>query len=202
MKKIKLLVVLAIIFIMNITFIALIQSDNIFWGKEKIKEKSGINKKTDEGIKSEYTLNISISPTGAGAVTKNPDSPGGVYSSGSTVQLTAYTNYGFNFKNWSGALTGTENPKSIVMNANKSVTANFTNIYFQTYMIPEKVSIPTVTSFSIGRPSWETGNADEQPVHPVNLNAFYMSKYEITIKQYVYFLNAGGNDDQDRKSVV
>jgi len=69
---------------------------------------------------------------------------------------------------------------------------------FETYMAPEMVSIPAVTSFSMGRPSWETGNADEQPVHPVNLNAFSISKYEITVKQYVYFLNAGGNDDHYR----
>lgn len=65
---------------------------------------------------------------------------------------------------------------------------------FPSYMIPEMVSIPAVTSFSMGRPDWESGYPEELPVHPVNLNAFSMSKYEITIQQYVYFLNSGGQD--------
>ena len=54
--------------------------------------------------------------------------------------------------------------------------------------------IPAVTSFSMGGPVGEGGWIDERPVHAVNLDAFYMGKYEITIQQYVYFLNAGGND--------
>ena len=59
----------------------------------------------------------------------------------------------------------------------------------------EIVSIPAVTGFLMGRPDWEVGNTKEQPVHAVNLDAFSMSKYEVTIEQYVSFLNAGGNDD-------
>ncbi len=61
--------------------------------------------------------------------------------------------------------------------------------------IPETISIPAVTSFSMGRPSWESGDSDEQPVHAVNLSAFSIGKYEVTAGQYVAFLNSGGNDD-------
>lgn len=146
-----------------------------------------------------YTLAISIIPAGSGTVSLNP--AGNIYAKDTSVTLTANTNPGYHFLNWSGALTGTANPTSIVMNANKSVTANFGS-YFQVYMIPDMVSIPTVTSFSMGGPVAEGGYANEQPVHPVNLNAFYMSKYEITIKQYVYFLNAGGNDDHYRTEMA
>ncbi len=70
--------------------------------------------------------------------------------------------------------------------------------YFQTNMFPEMISIPGVTSFSMGRPAWETSNITNTTndyVHAVDLDPFSMSKYEITIQQYVYFLNSGGKDD-------
>lgn len=58
----------------------------------------------------------------------------------------------------------------------------------------DMVFMPAVTGFSMGRPSWESGNADEQPVHAVNLSAFYISKYEVTVAQSCEFLNSGGQD--------
>jgi hypothetical protein len=58
-----------------------------------------------------------------GAVSKNPDQT--AYDSNSTVQLTAMPAIGYHFVNWSGAVSGTANPVSIVMNGNKTVTANF-----------------------------------------------------------------------------
>ena len=37
------------------------------------------------------------------------------------------------------------------------------------------------------------GEQDEQPVHKVKISAFYMSKYEITNREFAEFLNAKGN---------
>lgn len=58
-----------------------------------------------------------------GSVTKNPNTP--TYASGSTVQLTATANTGFKFTGWSGDATGSTNPLTVTMNANKTITANF-----------------------------------------------------------------------------
>ena len=58
-----------------------------------------------------------------GSVTKNPDTP--TYASGSTVLLTATPNTGFRFTGWSGDATGSTNPLTVIMNANKTITANF-----------------------------------------------------------------------------
>ncbi|MDD5065900.1 MAG: SUMF1/EgtB/PvdO family nonheme iron enzyme [bacterium] len=67
--------------------------------------------------------------------------------------------------------------------------------YLRPYMLPEMMPIPAVTSFSMGRPDWEvSSNLYEKPVHPVNLNAFSLSRFEITVQQYTYFLNAGSQD--------
>jgi uncharacterized repeat protein (TIGR02543 family) len=69
----------------------------------------------------QYTL--SVTATTGGSVTLNP--PGGTYASGTTVTLTAVPAAGYAFTGWSGALTGTANPTTLLMNANKSVTASF-----------------------------------------------------------------------------
>jgi plastocyanin len=67
-----------------------------------------------------YTLTTSATN---GTVTLNP--AGGSYQSGTVVTLTATANSGYNFSSWSGDLTGSTNPSTITVNANKSVTANF-----------------------------------------------------------------------------
>jgi uncharacterized repeat protein (TIGR02543 family) len=75
------------------------------------------------GSTTTYTLTISA-PNGT--VTKTPDKTG--YNSGDTVTLQATPSTGYTFSGWSGNLTGTTNPATLVMNANKSVTANFTAV--------------------------------------------------------------------------
>ena len=56
-------------------------------------------------------------------VEKNPNLA--LYDSATVVQLTAIPNTGYHFMNWSGDATGTENPTSVLMDGNKSVTARF-----------------------------------------------------------------------------
>jgi len=59
-----------------------------------------------------------------GTVVKHPDQL--TYDYGTVVELTATPNAGYKFTSWSGDATGIISPKSIIMNANKNVTANFT----------------------------------------------------------------------------
>ncbi len=73
-----------------------------------------------------FTLNVTAVN---GTVVKNPNQP--TYISGSTVKLTATPNSGYTFTSWSGSATGSVNPLSVVMNANKNITANFTPIVVQ-----------------------------------------------------------------------
>lgn len=69
----------------------------------------------------EYILSISVD--GSGSVTRNPNQA--TYPYGTIVQLTAVPDTGWVFTSWSGDLSGSTNPISITMNANKSVTAHF-----------------------------------------------------------------------------
>lgn len=70
-----------------------------------------------------YTLTTAVSPAGTGAITLTPPGPG--YRPGEVVQLTAVPATGYIFDHWEGAVSGTDNPASLTMNANSSVTAFF-----------------------------------------------------------------------------
>ncbi|MCL5877801.1 MAG: FG-GAP-like repeat-containing protein [Candidatus Bathyarchaeota archaeon] len=75
-----------------------------------------------ENPPTQYTLTVNI--VGSGSVSKNPNQA--TYTSGTPVELTATAATGYTFTGWSGDLTGTTNPATIIMNANKVVTATFT----------------------------------------------------------------------------
>ena len=73
-----------------------------------------------------YTLTIDI--VGSGSVSKDPDQS--YYSFGDVVELTAVADLGWTFVGWSGDLSGSVNPESIVMYGDSVVTATFSkNIY-------------------------------------------------------------------------
>jgi hypothetical protein len=72
-------------------------------------------------INVQYLLTTTVATAGAGSIGANPASPDGFYNSGASVQLTASAD----FVSWSGHLSGSANPQSLIMNGPKSVTANF-----------------------------------------------------------------------------
>jgi hypothetical protein len=76
----------------------------------------------DFELLSGFTLTVTV--IGTGSVAKNPDQAS--YHYGDVVQLTANPGTGWGFTGWSGDLTGSTNPTTIPMSANKAVTATFT----------------------------------------------------------------------------
>jgi uncharacterized repeat protein (TIGR02543 family) len=71
-----------------------------------------------------HTLTMAANPSGGG--TTDPAVGGHTYLEGTVVYLTATPNIGYVFSNWTGGVTGTTNPTSVTMSADKTVTANFT----------------------------------------------------------------------------
>ncbi len=69
---------------------------------------------------------LAVNTVGSGSVALNP--PGGVYGASTVVTLTANPASGWQFNGWSGDVTGSNNPATITMNANKNVTATFTQL--------------------------------------------------------------------------
>jgi len=85
-----------------------------------------------------------------GVVEKNPLQT--TYNHGSSVVLTATPNEGYVFSSWSGDATGTTNPLTVKMTANKDITANFTAIYsLNTTAVNGTVTKnPNLTSYAAG----------------------------------------------------
>ena len=52
---------------------------------------------------------------------------------GATVTLTAIASEGYEFDHWSGNLSGSENPTTIIMDSDKEITANFTEVTSSTF---------------------------------------------------------------------
>ena len=73
----------------------------------------------------QYALTTGVSSVASGTIVANPTPVGGVYNSGTPVQLTATPASGCAFVSWSGALTGTANPQTVTMSGPQTVTANF-----------------------------------------------------------------------------
>jgi hypothetical protein len=69
------------------------------------------------------TFKVSISRNGKGTVTADPTAAS--YASGTVVTLTATPDAGQPWVGWGGVCTGTSQTCTLMMDANKSVTANF-----------------------------------------------------------------------------
>lgn len=76
-----------------------------------------------ENMADQYTLDVTVE--GIGTVIKNPDKV--TYNQGETVTLTAaVTESDYQFSHWSGDLSGTDNPKTVEIDGDTSITAHFT----------------------------------------------------------------------------
>jgi uncharacterized protein (TIGR02145 family) len=73
-----------------------------------------------------FTLTGAVHPDCAGSLTLSPNQTS--YTQGQTVTVTFTPgNFGFSLDSWSGDASGSANPITVTMNANKSITANATH---------------------------------------------------------------------------
>ncbi|MBL7094327.1 PKD domain-containing protein [candidate division KSB1 bacterium] len=115
-------------------------------------------------VVSGLNLTVTIVPSNAGQVTKNPAQT--EYAYGDTVTLTPEANTGYFFTSWSGNFSGNDNPAKIVIDANKSVTATFgttsETVSKPTSLTgPESGTIGQVLSFLTGGSVSSTGHQVE-----------------------------------------
>jgi uncharacterized repeat protein (TIGR02543 family) len=115
-----------------------------------------------------------------GGITQTPDSP--YYDNGSSVFLTAIQNAGYHFTGWSGDASGTNNPVSVTMDSDKSVTASFTMNVITALTDVVSVTVPEggSTNFQVklsAQPTgdtvvvvaWLAGDPDVTPTAGTNL---------------------------------
>jgi len=97
----------------------------------EVKDKEGLVGSTKKSITLLSTLTVNISPVGAGSVLINPDLQ--EYEQNTEVNLTADSNVGYYFSEWSGDASGSLNPTIITMNSNKLINAIFTEGVFEDF---------------------------------------------------------------------
>jgi hypothetical protein len=71
------------------------------------------------------SLAVEVSNNNGGEVELDPPQPAEGYEVGTEVVLTAVAEDGFTFDRWVGALSGCENPVTITMDTDKTITAAF-----------------------------------------------------------------------------
>jgi hypothetical protein len=76
-------------------------------------------------FRTQYRLTTTASPATGGTVSVTPVSRDSYYDSGTVLQLTAAPNRGYPFANWTGSVSGTTNPRAVIMQGPMSITANF-----------------------------------------------------------------------------
>ncbi|MCJ7426158.1 MAG: hypothetical protein MUO17_03355 [Dehalococcoidales bacterium] len=101
-----------------------------------------------------YNLTTNVSPTEGGSVLPS----GGSYDPGVNVTITATANSGYVFDYWSGSASGTSPTTTVVMDAHKSVTANFTP-QAQTYTLTTSVSPSGAGSVSPSGGEYDAGSS-------------------------------------------
>ncbi|MFC1971511.1 hypothetical protein ACFLV0_06275 [Chloroflexota bacterium] len=74
-------------------------------------------------LTSTYTLEVTISPSEGGTVEKAPDLA--AYGEDMEVTLTAKAASDYEFSDWSGDVSGNSSSKTLIMDDDKNVTANF-----------------------------------------------------------------------------
>jgi hypothetical protein len=105
------------------------------------------------------TYTLSVSETGPGTIVQNP--VGASFASGTTVTLTAVSNAGDSFSNWSGACSGTALTCVLTLSANAIVAATFGT----------PPPAPTPASLAV-TPTQQSGNPGGQFVYMVTSTGF------------------------------
>jgi hypothetical protein len=72
------------------------------------------------------TYAVTISPATGGKVTSDPAQPADGYTAGTSVTLTAVPSTDYVFAHWTGALSGSANPVTLVVDGPKTLGAVFT----------------------------------------------------------------------------
>ncbi len=120
----------------------------------------------------DFTLTVAANNSAWGSV--NPTN--GIYSSGTSVQVTATPATYFQFANWTGGVTGTNNPLTVLMNTNLAVQAVFREILTTNHPTPwwwlaangytQNLESAVTTIGSNGMALWQSYIAGLNPGNP------------------------------------
>ncbi len=109
-----------------------------------------------------YTLTMAVSGSGI----TEPAVGVHTYAPSTFVAITAIPAAGWVFDSWSGNLSGSDNPDTIIMDSNKSITANFAEIPPAHYTLIMSVSGSGSTNPAVGNHTYAPGTIVEITANP------------------------------------
>jgi hypothetical protein len=116
---------------------------------------------------SSHFLTVDVGPSDGGSVSLEPFQHAEGYAAGAELMLTAVASEGYEFVDWSGALTGSENPTTIIMDSDKIITANFSEVSpspFPWWWIVVGVGVAALpVYFLVLRKTVSSGKASPEP---------------------------------------
>ena len=95
-----------------------------------------------------YTLTTIVDPNGSGTITVDPLAA--TYTYGAVVTLSATPVIGWQFDDWSGAVTGAASPVTLTMDGDKAVTATFSQIVYELILSVAPPGSGTITANPAG----------------------------------------------------
>jgi len=122
-------------------------------------------------------FNLTTHVVGSGSIGLSPS--GGTYVSGTVIALTATPSPGFFFNGWSGDLSGSTNPTNITMNADKDVTATFS----------ETPPDPSGGIFQVYK-----RNTDNISTFIAEIPTTEILTHAVMEGQYIYAISSGSNN--------
>lgn len=148
------------------------------------------------------TITSTISPEGAGSVSTTPAGPN--YAQNTFVTVTATANRGYEFTSWGGNLGGTNFSTTLQMDADKTITANFTALPERTVSVSasgcgdasatisdanedgkffdgDVIKLNAVETATCKFVQWSDGDTDNPRTHTVSGNASFEAEFESDI---------------------
>lgn len=116
----------------------------------------------EDGEKQQYTLTVEPTPSEGGTV--SPSS--GSFDAGESVSLRATPSSDHVFKNWTGAVSGTDNPVILTMDGDRSVTAVFEKRQYPLTIAVEGEGIVTESLLSSKTTDYDSGSSVQLTPEP------------------------------------
>ncbi|MGD0769947.1 MAG: IPT/TIG domain-containing protein [Tepidisphaeraceae bacterium] len=128
-----------------------------------------------------------------GNVYRNPSASS--YTAGTPVTLTAVADTGYHFTGWSGNLSGSQNPVTVTMNSNMTITANYavgdlTHGSLQVTLTPTN-AVASGAKWSIDGGAWLDSGTTVSGLGAGQVEIDFLSLPGFTVSQYE-FVNVNG----------
>jgi serine/threonine-protein kinase PpkA len=152
--------------------------------KQKDPDRKDHSKeRTTEGPKKPIDYFLIIKTIGSGTVSLDPSAKR--YATGTTVTLTAVAGTNYQFNEWKGGLSSSDNPSTITMDDNKTISAHFiidNSPCPRTFETKWMVWISEGT-IAIGDESG-IGEFNEQPIVEKKVSSFFIDAKEVSQSQF------------------